>query len=270
MPAFSRVGRPVEIDARRARGRRGEARAGGADEAGDFLGALLLHPKQHQKGPELLGQNLSGQDHRHGLLGFVDGQRAGQRLAAAEDVDEAGERMRVSLHAGGVLVAASCARPAGRNGMTLEGRRDRKPRRAQRRSSQAGLAGALGTCARSRRRQTNVSRPREAAGRGRRRRARPSSATGGLPLETRALDRIRQNATRHSVTLGNFPFQTRPVRGNDPVSGTFNVATFRLSRRRCRGSPPLVGHSRRPGRFMFPARSFRISQGARGEGADSP
>lgn len=73
-------------------------RARRADESGNFLGTLFLHPEEHEEGAELLGQDLPGEDHRHRLLGFVDGQRTGQRLAAAEDGDETGEGVRLTHH----------------------------------------------------------------------------------------------------------------------------------------------------------------------------
>ena len=68
------------------------------DEACDLPGAFLFHPKQHEEGPQLLRQHVSGEDHRHRLLRFLNGQRAGERLAAPEDLDEAGEGMRGADH----------------------------------------------------------------------------------------------------------------------------------------------------------------------------
>ena len=59
LPALAGVGRPVEIDGGRA-GRRRQARAGRAHEAGDLLRAFLLDPKQHEEGAELLGQHVAG------------------------------------------------------------------------------------------------------------------------------------------------------------------------------------------------------------------
>ena len=72
----------------------GQRLADCADKTGDFLGAFLLHPQQHQEGAELFRQHRAGQDHRHCFFGFVDGEGAGQIAAAAEDGDETGERMR--------------------------------------------------------------------------------------------------------------------------------------------------------------------------------
>src|SRR5208337_1275634 len=59
LPALAGVGGPIEIGLRQRRRKRHRL-ACSADETGDFLGAFLLHPKQHQKRAELLRQNLAG------------------------------------------------------------------------------------------------------------------------------------------------------------------------------------------------------------------
>ena len=85
------IGRPVHGD--EAGLGSGEGLAHGLGETGDFLGALLLHAQQHEKGAELFGQDLAGEDHGHRLFRLLDGQRARQIPAAPENGDEAGERM---------------------------------------------------------------------------------------------------------------------------------------------------------------------------------
>ena len=97
LPLLAGIGRPIEIDARRV-GRNFEGSARGANEAGDLLARLFLHPQQHQERADLFGPGLPRQDHAHRLFRFLDRQGTGQGLAASENVDEAGEGMRSLKH----------------------------------------------------------------------------------------------------------------------------------------------------------------------------
>ena len=69
----------------------GAARTHRLGEAGQFLGAFLLVPQQHQKGSQLAVFGFVIEQHAHGFAGFFAGQVARAALALAEDAHELGE-----------------------------------------------------------------------------------------------------------------------------------------------------------------------------------
>ena len=90
MALLAGIAGPVDIR-RKATCR--QALTHGLGEAGQLLGALLLVPQQHEKGPKLGILGLAIEQHPHSLTGFRAGQVASAALAFAKDADKYGKGM---------------------------------------------------------------------------------------------------------------------------------------------------------------------------------